>query len=232
MTRVQAVCFDLDGTLIDSDEAIVMSFFHACDQLGLPRPSRESIVTSIGYLLEDQIKRLLNYDAEEFARVYREYYGKICCEYTDLMPYAREILENLRAAGLRLGFATSKRRHYAEIILHHLGVLDFFDARVGGEDVPNPKPNPEPLYRVAEQLGVSPREMILVGDTRFDVLAARNAGTRCVCVTLGYESREALVSLKPERIFDSLREVCEYILGHLEGPPVSRAHAIESVTQK
>ncbi len=223
MARLKAICFDLDGTLIDSDEAIVLSFFHACDTLGLPRPSREAIVNSIGYLLEDQIKRLLKCDPDVFAQVYREYYGKVCCEHTDLMPHAREILETLQAAELLLGFATSKRRYFAEIILRHLGVLDFFSARIGGEDVVKPKPDPEALYLVAKKLNVKPQEMMLVGDTHFDVLAAKNAGMRCVCVTLGYESRESLEELNPERIFDSLPEVCDYILTHLdsERPDVS-----------
>lgn len=212
MTTLRAVCFDLDGTLIDSDESIVASFFYACDKLGIPRPDRKAIIGSIGYLLEDQIAQLTDYDPHKFATVYREYYGRVCCELTQLMPGAKEVLVTLRGAGLLLGFATSKRRYYAEQILQHLGILDFFEARVGGEDVEKPKPDPEPLIKVADSLGVNLNEMVLVGDTRFDVLAARNAGVKCLCVTLGYEDRSVLESLQPEGIFDSLEAVGAYIM--------------------
>lgn len=212
MTTLRAVCFDLDGTLIDSDESIVASFFYTCDKLGIPRPDRKAIIGSIGYLLEDQIAQLTDYDPHEFARVYREYYGQICCGLTQPMPGARETLQTLRAAGFLLGFATSKRRYYAEQILRHLGLLDFFEARVGGEDVEKPKPDPEPLQKVADMLGIRLNEMVLVGDTRFDVLAAQNAGVKCLCVTLGYEDRSVLESLQPEGIFESLEAVTAYLM--------------------
>lgn len=213
---IAAVCFDLDGTLIDSNEAIVASFYHAFDVLGLPRPDREAIVGSIGYLLEDQIAKLTDRDPHEVARIYREYYGRVCCELTRLMPGGREVLDALHAAGLPLGFATSKRRYYAEIILRHLGVLDYFDARVGAEDVTHAKPHPEALHKVAELLEVAPENMVLVGDTHFDVLAARNGGVRCVCVTLGYGDRKTLEALQPDALFDSLAEACAYILKNRE----------------
>jgi phosphoglycolate phosphatase len=212
---IRAACFDLDGTLIDSTEAIVESFFHTFDVIGEPRPAREAVVTSIGHILEDQFAMLTARDPGECAAIYREHYGKICLDKTFLLPGAAELLAKLAETGLPIGFATSKRRTYAEHILEHLGVLGRFSVRIGPEDVTHPKPAPEALLKAAEGFGFAPAEMVFVGDTHFDVLAARAAGMPCVCVTIGYATREALESLGPEAVYDTLGEVGEHILRNL-----------------
>lgn len=210
---VSAVCFDLDGTLIDSTDAIVASFFHTFDAMGLPRPPRDRIVDTIGHVLEDQFRLFTDRDPHACTKVYRAHYGETCCERTTLLPGARELLERLEAAGLRLGFATSKRRCYAEQVLEHLGVLGRFSSRIGPDDVKRPKPDPEALLLAVKELETTPAEMVFVGDTHFDVLASQAAGVRCVCVTTGYETREALEALAPEAVYDTLAEVGDHILG-------------------
>jgi len=209
---IRAVAFDLDGTIIDSTEAIVESFFHTFDTLGEPRPDRQVIVGSIGHLLEDQFAMLAKTDPVECARVYREYYATVMCDKTFLLPGAVETLQRLQAVGIRLGFATSKLRAYSERILEHLGVLAFFESRIGPREVSNPKPHPAAVLASAEALGVRPNELVFVGDTHFDVLAARAAGVRCLCVTTGYATRAELEALEPEAVYDSLLELTAHIL--------------------
>lgn len=209
---ITAVCFDLDGTLIDSTEAIVDSFFHTFDTLGEPRPPREAIVNSIGHVLEEQFGLLCNHDPHECTRIYRAYYEQICRPMTVLMPGALECLQALDEAGLELAFATSKRRVYSEMILEHLGVLDYFSVRLGPDDVSRPKPDPEAVLKACELLNVTPHQLLFIGDMHFDVLAAHNAGVRCLCVTTGYARREELEALEPEQVFDGLDELTAYIL--------------------
>ncbi len=211
--RPEAVLFDLDGTLIDSTQAIVESFFHTFDTLGRPRPAREAIIAAIGHLLEDQFRRFWpGCDAALCARVYREHYAKAACAGTFLLPGAREILDALRAAGLRLGFATSKRRLYAEMILEDQRVLDYFAARIGPDDVTHAKPHPEAILRAAADLNAAPAATYVVGDTPFDVLAARAAGAPCLCVTTGPATRTELEALGPEAVYDDLEGVALHIL--------------------
>lgn len=207
-----AVGFDLDGTLIDSTDAIVSSFFHTFDTLGLQRAPREAIVSSIGHTLEHQFSTMTTHDPHECTRIYRERYGKIACDMTTLLPGAREGLEALAAAGVKIGYATSKRSDYADMILAHLGVLDFFEARIGPEHVSRPKPDPEALLKAADSLGVAESDFVFVGDTDFDVLAARAAGIRCVGVATGYNTFDQLVALQPERVFMTLPEATAYLL--------------------
>lgn len=212
---ITAVTYDLDGTLIDSTDAIVHCFMKACDDLGLTRPAREDVVRTIGHILEDQFRLLTEGNPEVCAERYRAHYREACRPMTTLLPGAREALERARAAGLRIGFASSKRRTFSEMILEHLGVLDFFEVRLGPEDVTHPKPHPEAVLKALAGFGAAADEMFFVGDTHFDVTAAANAGVRCLCVTTGYNTRAELEQLNPEGVFDTLAELTDYMLAHL-----------------
>ncbi len=209
---IKAVCFDLDGTLIDSTEAIVECFYLLFDEIGEPRPPRIAITSTIGNVLENQIATMTSHDRHECARIYRKHYGPICGPRTSLYPGTRELLEALRGADIALGFATSKRRMYAEKVLDYLDILEFFASRIGPDDVSNPKPHPEALLKAASDLGVKPTEMAYVGDTRFDVEAAQAAGMRSLALTHGYAPREELDALRPDALFDSLKELERYLM--------------------
>lgn len=213
---IRAVTYDLDGTLIDSTEAIVESFMHTFDVIGEPRPPREVIVRGIGHIIEDQFAQMTDRDPHECVRIYRAHYGKICCGKTFLLPGAAEGLAELQAMGLKLAFATSKRLSYAELILDHLGVLGYFESRIGPDEVAHPKPHPEAVLKSLEGLGVDADEMFFVGDTYFDVYAARDAGVRCLCVSTGYNTHEELESFAPEAVFRSLFDVTGYIANEVE----------------
>lgn len=216
LVKPRGVIFDLDGTLIDSTAAIVHSFHRTFDHFGRPRPVAGDIVASIGATLEDQFRLFWpDCDAADCARVYREHYAAVCEDMTGLLPGAREILDACVCAGLALGFATSKRLKYAEMILRHHGVLDRFTARIGPDEVVRPKPHPEAVERCAAALGLRPAEVFLVGDTHYDVLAGRAAGARVLCVTTGSADRARLEALAPEAVHDSLAETQAHILAQL-----------------
>lgn len=212
MRSIKAVIFDLDGTLIDSTEAIVESYFHTFDTIGVERPSREAIIGGIGFTLEQSFARITQHPADVCVPIYRKYYARVCCAKTFLLPHADECLRALRGAGLALGIATSKRMDYAAKILDHLGVLHYFESRIGPDEVTHPKPHPEAVLKSMENLGTAPHETIFVGDMDFDVLAARAAGVDCYCLTTGYLSRSEIEALEPAAVCDSLDEVAERIL--------------------
>ena len=209
---IRAVVFDLDGTLLDSTEAIVDSFFHLFDTLGEARPCRAKILAGIGHPLAQELALLTERDATTCADIYRAHYRATAREKTVLYPGVRETLEALCSAGLRLGFATSKQRGSAEMLLEHLGILEYFECRIGPDDVIQPKPHPEAVLKSMAVLGVGADELFFVGDMHFDVLAAAAAGVRCLAVATGYASREALEALQPEAVFDHLDAVSDYVL--------------------
>lgn len=220
---IKAVIFDLDGTLIDSTDALVDSFTHMFHVIGEPPATRQAIVDSVGHPLEEQLKFLTRHDTEECIRIYRAHYESTSCEKTVLLPGAREAIAAFLDTGLVLGFATSKKRAAAEMLLEHLGVLDAFTGRVGPHDVTHAKPHPEAVLKCLEALGVSADEAFFVGDMHFDVLAAQAANVRCIAVTTGYETRAQLEPLAPEAVFDTLDEVRDYVLAECTQEVANRA---------
>jgi len=216
---LRVVIFDLDGTLIDSTEAIVNSYLHLFDVLEKTPPTRKAIVDAIGYTMHTTLEMLGCEDVDAAGKIYRKHYNETTCDHTFLLPGARECLEALSAAGLKVGFATSKKRTSAEMLLEHLGVLDFFSCRLGPEDVTHPKPHPEAIEKALAALDVTKEEAYYVGDMFFDVEASQRADVPCVCVTTGYQNREELEALKPEAVMDSLTEVADYLLERCPDAP-------------
>lgn len=208
---LKAALFDLDGTLIDSTEAIVDCFYHTFDVLGVPRPERHRIVSTISLTLENQFAGLIDHDPHECARIYREKYFRIGPEMTRLHAGAQAILTQCRAACIRTGFVTSKLRAAAELLLDRLEVLDHFEARVGPEDVLNPKPHPEPILKALAQLGVAPDEAVYFGDTPLDVQAAHAAGVACVALTTGYAPEQQLRAENPAAICANLTQAGHWL---------------------
>jgi HAD superfamily hydrolase (TIGR01509 family) len=209
---IRAVLFDLDGTILDSTEAIMRSYHHLFDTLGEARPTREVIMRGIGSPLEVEVRRMTSRDPAECARIYRDFFETVAEEHTILLPGARECLESLQSAGLMLGFATSRKRESAERLLAFLGILDFFSCRIGPHDVTHPKPHPESVLKALDTFGAAAEELIFVGDMHYDIEAGHAAGARTIAVTTGYESRRELEALGPERVFDDLGSVRTWIL--------------------
>ena len=213
---LRAVVFDLDGTLIDSTEAIVQSCYHVYDTLNLERPPRQVLVDSIGYPLSEQLAILLGGDdnLEYYVDIYRNFHKNIACDMTHLLPDVSETLAAFDNAGLKIGFATSKKLSASERILEYLGILHYFTSRIGPDEVKHPKPHPDALLRSMEILGVDADELLFIGDMHFDVKAAQSAGVACIAVATGYNTRDELEALEPDAVFDTLAEAREYVLSH------------------
>jgi len=209
---IRAVLFDLDGTVMDSTDAIVESHFHTFDTLGLPRPARDLIIGTIGFPMEKQVPMMTDHDPEVFIPIYRAWYEANSPAMTVLLPGVEETFADLHGRGVRMGFVTSKKRAAAEMLMEHLGALHYMDARIGPMDVTHHKPHPEPVEKAMAQLGVRPEETAFVGDMHFDILAGQAAGALTLAVTTGYETRAQLEALHPAGVYDSMLEVRDHLL--------------------
>jgi len=210
----KAVLFDLDGTLIDSTDAIVGSMFHVFDTLGAPRPTRQAILDSIGCPLREQLGTLTTLDPDACIAIYRPHYAATAPDLTILLDGARELLAWLAERGIPVGLATSKKREAAEMLLTHLGVREHFQACIGPDEVTHTKPHPEPLLKAAAALGVAPADAIYIGDMHFDVNAAKAAGMPCLALSTGYCTREDLLHLGADAVLASLREAQAWLVAH------------------
>ncbi len=188
------ILFDLDGTLIDSTEAILESFAVACKTFGTAVPDEESIKAEIGHPLDVMFSTLGVEDVHVDAHVlaYKMHYREISCAKTVLLPEAREAVE-LASQHAVLGVVTTKTAKYSIELLEHMGLMRYFDILIGREDVENPKPHPEPILKALSKLQSEKNIYWMIGDTPMDILAAKAANINSVAVTCGYADEAALL---------------------------------------
>ncbi|MCH7908321.1 MAG: HAD-IA family hydrolase [Candidatus Hydrogenedentes bacterium] len=210
--HLRAVVFDVDGTLIDSTDAIVECFLRTFRDLAVLAPTRDTIIHGISRPVEDQFRDLTDHDPDECAAIYRTHYAEIGCDMTVLLPRVGVGLARLAAAGLRLGIATSRSRESTEMLLEHFGVFHYFDCCIGPGQVTHPKPHPEPVLKALKLLDTATVHACFVGDTKYDINAAHAAGVRSIAVTTGYASRSELLKLCPDAVFDGIEAAIDYIL--------------------
>ncbi|BBG64878.1 phosphoglycolate phosphatase [Hydrogenimonas sp.] len=211
------ILFDLDGTLIDSTEAILESFYTAFGEFGGENPERDRIERLIGHPL-DRMFASLGVESEYIdahVEAYKRHYRKVSREKTTLLPGAAEAVRRAYDFAL-LGVVTTKTGRYSVELLEHMGLMSSFDVLIGREDVVNPKPHPEPILKALDALGRSTENCWMVGDTLMDVDAARAAGVKPFALTCGYADASDLES------------ACE----HLAPDALSAVSAIYRVAEK
>ena len=187
------ILFDLDGTLIDSTEAILESFHNSFDLLNYPHPTDEAIKALIGHPLDVMYKELgvSKEKVWDFVDTYKEHYRKISTQKTVLLPHAKEAV-TLASTFAELGIVTTKTGKYSRVLMEHFGLMDKFKVLIGREDVINPKPNAEPILQALQQLNSKDKDVWMIGDTTMDLLATKNAGVNSIGVLCGYGKEEVL----------------------------------------
>jgi phosphoglycolate phosphatase len=205
------ILFDLDGTLIDSTEAILESFHHAFDFYGYEHPVDEAIKALIGHPLDYMFAHLGVEEEKvwDFVAVYKEHYREISTQKTVLLPHAREAIE-LAASFAKLGIVTTKTGKYSQILMEYFGVMDKFDVLIGREHVEHPKPHAEPILKALEAFDVEDKDVWMIGDTQMDMAAADAAGIHAIAVTSGYDSRDTLQKFT-NVIFDDAFEAVKWL---------------------
>ena len=206
--RFPVVLFDLDGTLIDSGRMIVASFKHAARSVLGVDVSDEWIRASVGGPgLVAQMRLLDATRVEDLVQAYREHNEPLHAE-LEACSGIEDVLAGLRAEGRRLGVVTAKRQATIRLAFDALELHGLFDVVVGADDTERHKPHPEPILHALERLGASAEEAAYVGDSPFDVRAAKAAGVYAVAVTWGgIHSRERLAAEEPDALVDSAEEL-------------------------
>ena len=217
---VRCILFDLDGTLLDSYDAITESLNAARAAYGLPPFLHDEVVRRVGHGLESLIAEALGAErVAEGVRTFRERYRQVSLVQSRLLPGVEGTVRELRARGYRLAVLTNKPAVFSRSILDHLGVGDLFPVIYGPDRAPA-KPDPQMVFRALSDLGCEPAEAVLVGDMIVDRDTARNAGIPFYAVPTGSQSRGELLAALPDALLDRFEDLLTLFpsLHALQGP--------------
>jgi pyrophosphatase PpaX len=202
--RFPVVLFDLDGTVIDSGAIILASMRHAAKEVLGAEPPDELLMSAVGGPgLEAQMRALSPDLADELVRVYRAHNEPL---HDGIVSFAGidDVLVRLKDEGRRLGIVTAKRRETVELAFARVPLGHLFETVVGGDETERHKPDPEPLLLAAERLGVDADQCAYVGDSPFDIRAAKAASMHAIAVTWGgIHDRERLALEDPDELVDT-----------------------------
>jgi pyrophosphatase PpaX len=205
--RFPVVLFDLDGTLVDSAGIILASFHHATETVLQRRFPDEQILAQVGGSnLEAQMGLLAPEHVDELVRVYRAHndpsYSELAC-----FDGVVDVLAQLKDEGRRLGVVSAKRSPTVQRVFDGAGIGTYFDVIVGSDATERHKPHPEPLLYALKQLDAQPADAAYVGDSPFDMAAAKAANVFGIAVAWGgihrVEDADALVE-SPEELLGVL----------------------------
>jgi pyrophosphatase PpaX len=206
--RFPVVLFDFDGTVIDSGAIILASMRHATKTvLGRDIPDEELGRAVGGSGLVEQM-RLIDADrVDELVACYREHNEPLHAELAECAGMT-DVLTRLKDEGRRLGVVTAKRRETVRLAFSYLPLERFFDVVVGSDDTERHKPDPQPLAHALDLLKATRDDAVYVGDSPFDIRAAKAAGMHSVAVTWGgIHPRARLEAEQPDAVVDSAEEL-------------------------
>lgn len=223
MNNLRLVIFDVDGTLVDSQEMIFTAFTHAYTRAGLPVPPRAEALSYVGMSLEEIFPRLspeLPHDTHmDLARGYRDAYFQIreargSAATSPFFPGARETLDTLRAQDWTiLAVATGKSKRGLDKLIAGYGLEGYFQSQQTADHHPS-KPNPAMVLACLAETGVPADRAVIVGDTTFDMDMGRAAGIKTIGVSWGYHP---VNELKADCIIDAFAAL-EGAIDALIGP--------------
>jgi HAD superfamily hydrolase (TIGR01509 family) len=211
---VHAVIFDMDGTLIDSIDIYFKIVEVALERLKLPQVSRKQILDAAELVLPDEVHHKKDEIIGQAWEIINEIATQMFEENLKLIRGADNILQSISKSIPRIGLVTSTQRNYLKIKMQPLkraGVEKLFEVIITSDDVPNRKPDPDPLIECAKRLDVDPNKCVYVGDTRTDIKAGKAAGMKTVGVLTGFDDYDMLAKEGPDAIIDSIRNLLEVI---------------------
>ena len=209
----KAIILDFDGTLADTASVIIQTIKGTIKELGLPSRTDEECRSVIGLRLIETPPVLFpecNVDVDLYASTYRRLFNIFNTDgAVQLYPNVKETLAELKDRGMTLTIASSRSNRSLTEYIVNLGLSDTITYILGADDVAEGKPNPEPVLKTLDELKLSADEVIVVGDTSFDIDMGRNAGTRTCGVTYGIGNTEGLS--KADWLIDDFADILNII---------------------
>ncbi|MBX0357497.1 pyrophosphatase PpaX [Halobacillus sp. Nhm2S1] len=204
---IRTILFDLDGTLIDTNELIIASFSHTIEQYSDRTYEREEILDFIGPPLRESLHKVNPDKVEEMVETYRKHNIENHNRYVKAYDGVVETIETLKDQGYKLGIVTTKMRNTVHMGLELTNLDGLFETIITLDDVTNAKPHPEPIVKALNLLNAQASEAMMVGDNTHDIEAGQNAGTKTAGVAWTVKGRKVLDDLNPDYMLDNMRDL-------------------------
>lgn len=210
------ILFDLDGTLVNTAEGITRSVQYALKHFGMTETDQKKMERFIGPPLLESFQREYGFSEEksnQAIKIYRERYTEKGVYECELYPEVKATLEALKKKGYRIGVASSKPEKYCQIILEHLQIAQYFEVIGGARADLGIGTKLQVLEDVLKRLHIQERDQaVLIGDTKYDAIGAREAGIDCIGITYGFEQDlDEMRKAGVLEVFDTLTEVVNYL---------------------
>lgn len=212
MRAYDTILFDLDGTILDTNELIIASFLHALKGAAAEDFNRDHIIPSMGAPLEDQLRRFSGLEqVDHLVAAYREVNLRLHDEYVRLFGDVEEVLAELHRHGFKLGVVTTKMRLTTDRGLAFTDIAKYMDVVITIDDVQHAKPHPEPVQKALEGLGSEPGRAIMVGDSTMDIESGNQAGVTTVGVAWSLKGEQVLRDAGAKYIIQSMTDLYELV---------------------
>lgn len=211
---MRTVLFDLDGTIINSEAGITNCIRYVLDYYNMEQPPQESLRCFIGPPLREQFQKIYGFDAEK-AEVsvlkFRERFDRLGIFECELYPGVSQLIQNLKKKGHKIALTSSKHEDACVRILEHFHLERYFDEIVGATRDGKISSKKQVIESLFDKMSLVKENCILIGDTKFDVIGAKEAGISCIGVTYGFGSEEELKKAGADTILKTCQEVEEYL---------------------
>lgn len=208
--KYKGIIFDIDGTLTYTNQLIFDSFNHITEKYLGKRFTNEEIISFFGPTEDVILKELCKENYDDARKDYYKYYKEnhsIAQSYDGI----RELLIELKKANVLLSIYTGKGRTSSLITLDVLGLIEFFDLIVTGDDVRNHKPSPEGIIKFLEKFNLDPSQVLMIGDAPSDIIAAKKSGVEIASVVWDSYAEAEVRKLNSKNIFHTVEELHKYI---------------------
>ncbi|WLR41457.1 pyrophosphatase PpaX [Bacillus carboniphilus] len=209
--KIETILFDLDGTLINTNELIIESFLHTLNHYYPNQYKREDVFSFIGPPLYDTFAEMNEGKVEEMMAVYRKFNHEQHDVLVKEFDSVFETVEMLHQKGYKLGIVTTKIRSTVNMGLKLTNLDQFFDVVVTLDDVENAKPHPEPVLTALKQLDAKAEHAIMVGDNYHDIEAGKHAGTKTAGVSWTIKGEEFLKAYNPDFMLHKMTDLLKIV---------------------